>query len=377
MDARAEYLDGARRGPLREAVAAEVARLLTLFEGAGAEVTEAPALLDAETLLDLYGEDIRTRAYITHDPVEGELALRPDFTVPLLQMHGEGAARYAYAGPVWRRQEPGSARPVEYLQVGVEFLGDMDRAAADAELFALIHGAVEGQGLTIATGDMGLLRDAIGVLDISERRRAALMRHVSRPGRFARLVRRFSGEGTVGPARCALLDAAREGDAALKAHIREAGPVRGERSLAEIMDRARNLAAEADAPPLSSADRALLDAVLGIGGSMADAALTLEEIAQSRPALSDTLERFRARMAALEARGFDPGALPFEARFGRTTLEYYDGFVFGFHDPARPDLSPLASGGRYDALTRAFGKALPAVGGIVKPQALLARGGRP
>jgi ATP phosphoribosyltransferase regulatory subunit len=57
-------------------------------------------------------------------------------------------------------------------------------------------------------------------------------------------------------------------------------------------------------------------------------------------------------------------------------MEYYDGFVFGLFDPKRPDLPSIATGGRYDALTRALagGDGIPAVGGIIRPEALLARG---
>ncbi|MGB4826882.1 MAG: ATP phosphoribosyltransferase regulatory subunit, partial [Paracoccaceae bacterium] len=63
----------------------------------------------------------------------------------------------------------------------------------------------------------------------------------------------------------------------------------------------------------------------------------------------------------------DVATLPFEASHGRTTLEYYDGFVFSFHGPA--DLPPVASGGRYDALTAVLGagRSIPAVGGIIRP----------
>ena len=40
---------------------------------------------------------------------------------------------------------------------------------------------------------------------------------------------------------------------------------------------------------------------------------------------------------------------------------------------ARPDLPPVATGGRYDALTRALGggDAIPAVGGVVRPSLAL------
>ena len=83
-----------------------------------------------------------------------------------------------------------------------------------------------------------------------------------------------------------------------------------------------------------------------------------------------------ARGAArrLAARGIEPEALRFEASFGRTSLEYYDGFVFGAMPRGRTDLPPIASGGRYDALTRVLGqgRAIPAVGGMIRPEALVA-----
>ena len=74
-----------------------------------------------------------------------------------------------------------------------------------------------------------------------------------------------------------------------------------------------------------------------------------------------------ARLEALAGHGIDVNALTFEASHGRTTLEYYDGFVFSFHGPA--DLPPVASGGRYDALTAVLGagRSIPAVGGIIRP----------
>ncbi|HMQ93654.1 ATP phosphoribosyltransferase regulatory subunit, partial [Amaricoccus sp.] len=56
---------------------------------------------------------------------------------------------------------------------------------------------------------------------------------------------------------------------------------------------------------------------------------------------------------------------------------YYAGFVLGAPGPDRPALPPIASGGRYDGLPRALGggRGIPAVGGIVRPEALLALAG--
>nr|WP_184009859.1 ATP phosphoribosyltransferase regulatory subunit [Rubricella aquisinus] len=354
--------------------------LLAGFQAAGAVRVEPPALLDAETLLDLYGEDIRTRAYTTHDPAEGERMLRPDFTVPVVEMHtamGQEPARYCYAGPVWRRQEPGSDRPTEYRQVGYELFDRGDEAAADAEVFALIAAALHGRGLTVATGDMGVLRAAVSALDISERRRAALMRHIWRPARFRKLVERFAAPMAMTEARARLLDAAREGEGAVAALIKQAAPVQGVRARAEIIARAMALKEASEEPPLTAADRALLDQVTGLAGTVASAAGAVRAMARAHAGMDAAADRLTRRAAALAARGLDPATLPFAAQFGRTTLEYYDGFVFGFVDEARPDLPPIASGGRYDALTAALsgGAGIPAVGGIIRPEVLLAREG--
>ena len=89
---------------------------------------DADSLLSAETLLDLYGEDIRARAYVTHDPVMGERMMRPDFTVPIVERHmSEGAepARYTYNGPVWRMQEAGSNERLNLFKLGLSYLIDL------------------------------------------------------------------------------------------------------------------------------------------------------------------------------------------------------------------------------------------------------------
>jgi len=67
-----------------------------------------------------------------------------------------------------------------------------------------------------------------------------------------------------------------------------------------------------------------------------------------------------------------------EGGFGRSMLEYYDGFVFGFSGVTRPDLPPVATGGRYDALVSVLGRDVPAVGGMIRPARCLAlrAGGR-
>ena len=341
----------------------EAARLLARFVALGAEEVEADVLLPADTLLDLYGEDIRGRAFLTADPLRGERVLRPDFTVPVVQRHMEtraDPARYAYAGKVFRKQEDDAERPAEYLQVGFEVFDGKDPARADAVVFRAVEEALEGLAVTASTGDIGLLLAAVRGLDTSAARKAALLRHIWRPGRFRALLDRFCGRVPVPDSRVALLAA---GDP-----FAGAGPEIGLRSRAEVEARIATLRADAETPPISEEERALIDALLAVRGASPEALATLRGLAAEMPAIQDAVDRLEARLEALAAAGSDVAALEFEASYGRTTLEYYDGFVFGFRAAGR-EMPPVATGGRYDALTARLGagRAAPAVGAVIRP----------
>ncbi|MDZ7909203.1 MAG: ATP phosphoribosyltransferase regulatory subunit [Gemmobacter sp.] len=145
------------------AARAEAEALFAAFRATGATAVEADILQPAETLLDLYGEDIRARAYVTQDPLRGEMMLRPDFTVPVVQAHmagGADPARYCYMGEVFRKQDHIGPRASEYLQVGFEVF-DRDAPQADAEVFALFAGLLAPLGLQALTGDIGILMAAV------------------------------------------------------------------------------------------------------------------------------------------------------------------------------------------------------------------------
>ena len=100
----------------------------------------------------------------------------------------------------------------------------------------------------------------------------------------------------------------------------------------------------------------------------------LRDIAVDLPAISAAVSLLDRRSDALARRGVDVDNLDFEASYGRTSMEYYDGFVFGFYAEGRPDLPPVATGGRYDALTAVLGqgRSIPAVGGVIRPGLMLA-----
>lgn len=350
-------------------VRAEAARLKATFEAQGAVGVETNILLPAEVLLDLYGEDIRARAYMTNDPVQGEMMLRPDFTVPVVQAHvddGADPARYTYSGEVFRKQDDMPDRANEYIQVGYEVFDGTNAAQADAEVFALFSEVLAPCNLRAATGDIGILMAAVRGLKTTERRRSALLRHIWRPRRFRSLMTRFSAVGT---------EIREQNLERVRANLKEAeAPFIGLRTQTEIAARLKALEEDAAEPAISSGEIELLEDILSLKETMPNVLSALRDMAVDMDAISGAVTLLSRRADALDTRGVDVQNLEFEASYGRTSMEYYDGFVFGFYAEGRPDLPPVATGGRYDALTAVLGqgRSIPAVGGVIRPELMLA-----
>ena len=335
-------------------------RILAAFAAAGGIQVSPDILLPADTLLDLYGEDIRARAYLTTDPVRGEIVLRPDFTVPVVQMHMENGAepaRYCYLGEIFRKQDHGETRPVtprdnEYLQAGFElFSRDTD---ADAEVFALFHETLAPCRLTATMGDMDLILDAVAGLPLGRARRAMLAHHIWRPRRFEALVQRFSAP------------------VAARSFAVNGAPWTGLRTPAEMEARLARLETTRAEPVLPAIARDRLARLFAVAGPAPEALAELRILAEHIPAIADAVTRLGQRLDAIAARGIDPGGIFFDASHGRQTMEYYDGMTFSFTAPAHPGWPPVASGGRYAALTAVLARGagaqgIPAVGGIFRP----------
>lgn len=360
------------------------ARCAKRFAKAGYQPVAVGHMFPAETLLDLYGEDLRTRAFLFPGGGSGgELCLRPDFTVPVALAHGEGGwdrpAAYRYQGPVFRRQPGAAGRPTEYLQAGIELLGHSDRARTDAEVLVTVLAALDEIGagpVGIATGDLGLAFALLDAFEMPDRRRAALRRHFWRPARFHALIERYvAGAPPLSDRRRRLIEAASAPDSGrtVAALAAEAGEELGLRTVAGIAERASQLAAALDDPPMPEAEAALIEAALGVSGPAPEALARLRDLTRGiGPVVTKAVDLIEARLDALAEAGIDAATLSFNADFGRK-LEYYDGFVFEITAPGRPDM-PLAGGGRYDAMTVRLGaeRPVPAVGAMLRPEAALA-----
>src|SRR4051812_3868483 len=155
----------------------------------------APAILQpAEPFLDLSGEDIRKRMFLTSDPEGHELCLRPDLTIPVSRDYLASAkagrpAGFCYLGPVFRyRRADGSdlrraPEASEFLQAGIESFGRNDVAAADAEMLALGLEATAHYGLgapAIRMGDIALFSALIAALDLEPAWKRRLIKDFNR-----------------------------------------------------------------------------------------------------------------------------------------------------------------------------------------------------
>ncbi len=85
------------------------ARLLARFARVGYAASDVPVLQPAEPFLELSGEDIRRRLFVTSDDEGEELCLRPEFTIPAALAYLKSGvvgrrADLAFLGPVFRQR---------------------------------------------------------------------------------------------------------------------------------------------------------------------------------------------------------------------------------------------------------------------------------
>lgn len=351
--------------------------LVSSYERAG-YVRVAPAMLQpAEPFLDLSGEDIRRRMYLTTAPDGDEFCLRPDLTIPVSRDYLASSiagqpAGYCYLGPVFRHR---TDAPAEFLQAGIESFGRSDKAAADAEMLSLGLEATAHYGVVspdIQIGDVSLFAGLVVGLDLPPAWKRRLIKDFNRKSNLAQdLDRLVLGGNNARPeyqgVLAALAGSDPKGAHALITDLLSIAGINavGGRSVGEIAGRFLEQSALGVSAKLPRDVRDLIERFLAIEGNPDEAAATLRALANDAkmtPALAPALDQFESRTGFLEARGIDVKRVRFSTAFGRG-FDYYTGLVFELTDPKRTG-DPLVAGGRYDDLLARLGapNPIPAVG---------------
>nr|WP_210345322.1 ATP phosphoribosyltransferase regulatory subunit [Jiella flava] len=346
-----------------------------MFATRGAFAAEPPIILPAEPYLDTAGEALRRRIFLTRGEGGETLCLRPDFTIPVCIRHIEEAAelpkRYCYRGLVFRQRADG---PAEFVQAGIEDLGEDHRAEADARaladaLAALQTAGLDPAGLNVILGDQGLFEAVLRALGLPQGWQRRLIRTFGHDDQLKAVLDALAKgpEDTLEGIEPQLVELARDREEGaltrlIRSRMEEAGlPPHSGRSPGEIAARLIEKVAVAEAR-LGEGALKLLEAFLAIDCSLDAAADRLAELMGGAGLdLGRAMTVFETRNLALQAANVDLAALNYRAAFGRP-IDYYTGLVFEVRQPGGSDA--LAGGGRYDRLMTMLGatQPIPAVG---------------
>ncbi|BCH34575.1 ATP phosphoribosyltransferase regulatory subunit [Mesorhizobium sp. L-8-10] len=343
-----------------------------LFAERGAVAVDVPVIQPADPFLDMAGEDLRRRIFLTESETGATLCLRPEFTIPVCLDHIASQAgtprRYSYLGEVFRQRREGGN---EFFQAGIEDLGDTDTPRSDARSLADAHAllalALPDHALQIVLGDQTVFEAVLAALGLPR-------------GWRMRLARAFGSTALLEAALADLANPTRNGElpASVAALVAEGDPERLAAHVAAGME-AAGLSSSAGRTPAEIARRLIekaelrsvrlsseaFDALkdfLAIKAPLDRAAGALAGFASAaRLSLGAALDNFAARAEAIAAHGLSADTIIYDAAFGRP-LDYYTGLVFEIS--AGGTDRPLVGGGRYDRLLTLLGakEAIPGVG---------------
>jgi ATP phosphoribosyltransferase regulatory subunit len=332
-----------------------------------------PVIQPAAPFLDMAGEDLRRRIFLTESETGETLCLRPEFTIPVCLSHiADGAdtpARYAYLGEVFRqRREDGS----EFFQAGIEDLGNPNIANADArslvEAVEMVRLAAPEAELEILLGDQNIFEAVLKALGLPRGWRMRLARTFGNADMLKETLAALSSERPVPILSDAMAKLASKGDqanlsAAIAVEMATTGfPAHAGRTSEDIAARLIEKS-ELAAVKLTKKQFAALNEFLIIREPLSSAAKHLASFANgAQIALGHALDTFEQRCGYIADMGLDHEAITYDAAFGRP-LDYYTGLVFEVRKQGTIT-NPLAGGGRYDRLLILLGaeKPIPGVG---------------
>jgi len=346
--------------------------LLAEFSARKTTRVDTPVIQPAEPFLDMAGEDLRRRIFMTESETGASLCLRPEFTIPVCIRHIQTATgtpkRYSYLGEVFRQRREGAN---EFYQAGIEDLGDPDIASADGravgDAMAILGRLLPDKTLVVTLGDQAVFEAVVQALGLPSGWQKRLIHAFGHLERIETLLQRLVDPAPVTGLDSAVAALVASGDeGALITHLDDTMQATGystnaSRSPREIALRLTEKLALAETR-LDNGALLVLKEFLALSVPLADASAALAGFADAAGLkLGAALSRFDARLAALANAGVDLDAITYRAAFGRP-LDYYTGLVFEVSVDGSPAV--LAGGGRFDRLLTLLGAKdrIPAVG---------------
>ncbi len=342
-----------------------------LLSGYGYQLLETPLLEKTEIYLRKAGGEFSAKLYAFSEPGGERVSLRPEFTASVIRYFVGNSrkialpARYQYAGPVLRYEEPSEGQYRQFHQVGAELIGSAS-PRADAEVLTLVSQCLSQVGLTgcrVAMSHVGMMSRLFEALQISEAAQMFLLTslpELSNGGDSLSSVRQKAKERGLlqagQPQRpwASLLNLM--GEAEARALVGELVQGLGEDALGQrlseevvegFLQRMRG-----------SEDDSRLERALKLASELApihgEPAHVLKESAK---VLTSFELDASCQGSFKEALSFLDGlpSIKLEVNFGLFRgIAYYSGIIFDVYPP-QPSDSPLGGGGRYDGLIRAMG----------------------
>ena len=348
----------------------------TISCAAGFSRVEPAILHPASIFLDMSGEEIRGRLFLTSDAsgrsfASGRSIRSPSAVTISPPTKPGGVVEYSYLGPVFRAQSDGGG---ERAQTGLESFGRSDAEAADAEIFALAMEAAVAAGGPLAArlGDAclfdsllealasarGLARGVCAAASRTERASPAILDRggpsaIAQPGVLAAL-ESADQHGRPGAGRGSALD---------RRHRRRSAGARQARSPTGSSNRPRSVRASRWRPksgrsskPISRSPAIRTRRRRKSVGSPTRRSSTSEP--RSTPSNAGTASSRRAG-STWRRRGSAPPSC------GTSIITPASSSRRATRRGRRPD--PALGGGRYDSLARRLGAAsdIPAVGAAI------------
>ena len=350
--------------------------LSQLFQDAGYEKATPSILQPADIFLDLAGEDLRRRLFLTTGEDGQELCLRPDFTIPIARHYLETGdagrtAAFSYVGQIFRHRP---AHLGETLQAGIESIGRTTKNKPMQICSALALNAADELKLSsrrIRVGDEGLFTAVLQALDIPKVWQRRLRDVFGERPRLNKVISRMSGGEAKPDGKLGFLAALKGQDPEAAVAVVEdvlslAGiSAVGGRTPHEIAERFMEQAALSSGSGVNRDVLERLNTYLNISGPPPMKAVeTLHAFAKETGLdLDASIERLAKRTELMAERGIEVAALEYSGDFGRR-LDYYTDFVFEIHHANQEDIGQVIGGGRYNKLVERLGAdvSVPAVG---------------